>query len=664
MDNTVLALVVFIIGTAIGVGIGLGTGRLAKAAPENEDNDEFNKPKQWSGYYTRLELISRWQDCLARFQNKLQECKQIEDMAQLFAKEVKAEFDGLSIMLAIGPIRDIILLHTMIHKPQVIRLEQGSFFVHESHLQESSTMEDALTTELLRSSYDAMSEKQSSSHRWWTLRDVSQNLQANLFRIYHIKNTCLLVPMHYLGVMMGIIVVVGDDIGSNRDFLHDYGEHIAQAADIMTIWLRAMAPQIYANTAERPSPSIPFEALAAMKQLDNPISQIRSAPDGQAYMSELAKFSEKALQEKSEFTLLAIETCHTLQRATNASLVMFLKPEAKDSFSIEGILCGKLSWTPSQAFDADPIFEPFLQMHNKWPATFFFAAQKRRPLFAITREDVAKLVPYLSRLDITSLMMLPISIDGTCKGLLVAGTDGNNVFTSLDTATAMAITAISAMGLETIRSREINIKAKMAVTEACQYNTTIASQTLNVLTSIARMHAAFTKYQPQQILEIAEAIARQLHLPPDEIARIRIATLTCDIGKIAIPTSVLRKEKDLTPEELQMIAAHPQNSVNILKNFQPFSEVLPIVLHHHEQWDGSGYPSHLMGDEIPIGAQILAIAEAFIGYQGKQFQREEISQQDALTTIKAGSGTRFSLDMIQALTDALKEIKQSNRKTA
>jgi HD-GYP domain-containing protein (c-di-GMP phosphodiesterase class II) len=140
-----------------------------------------------------------------------------------------------------------------------------------------------------------------------------------------------------------------------------------------------------------------------------------------------------------------------------------------------------------------------------------------------------------------------------------------------------------------------------------------------------------------------------MNLSIAEIANIRLAALTCDIGMVALPTTISRKEGELSPEESRMLASHPQFSVNIVSDLEVFKDTLPLILHHHEQWDGQGYPQKLASDDIPIGAQILAVADAFVHMQVKRANREAKSPEDALQAVVSDAGTRFSPRVVDSL---------------
>jgi putative nucleotidyltransferase with HDIG domain len=132
-----------------------------------------------------------------------------------------------------------------------------------------------------------------------------------------------------------------------------------------------------------------------------------------------------------------------------------------------------------------------------------------------------------------------------------------------------------------------------------------------------------------------------LHLSQDQATAIELAALAHDIGKLVIPTSMLQKASRLTPEECMHIKRHPAYGAEILRQMGMLSQVTHVVYHHHEHWDGWGYPVGLQGEAIPLGARIVAIADAFevmTSYRPYQAPRPYTQ---ALEELRRCAGTQF-----------------------
>ena len=109
----------------------------------------------------------------------------------------------------------------------------------------------------------------------------------------------------------------------------------------------------------------------------------------------------------------------------------------------------------------------------------------------------------------------------------------------------------------------------------------------------------------------ATALARALGMSDDEVQAVKIAALLHDVGKLAVPEHILAKPGPLTAEEFQKIRLHPQIGADIIAGIPFPSPVAPLILSHHERWDGRGYPSGLRGEDIPLGARILCLVDYF-----------------------------------------------------
>jgi diguanylate cyclase (GGDEF)-like protein len=156
----------------------------------------------------------------------------------------------------------------------------------------------------------------------------------------------------------------------------------------------------------------------------------------------------------------------------------------------------------------------------------------------------------------------------------------------------------------------------------------------------------YTYGHSRKVSEYSVAIAELLGLPHDKIATIRAASLLHDIGKVGIPDSILSKAGPLTDKEWEPVKIHPQLGVEILRHIIDLVNCLPTILHHHEHYDGKGYPSGLKGDNIPIEGRILAIADAYDAMTSPRPYREQLSPQEALNELKRCAGTQFDPELV------------------
>lgn len=164
---------------------------------------------------------------------------------------------------------------------------------------------------------------------------------------------------------------------------------------------------------------------------------------------------------------------------------------------------------------------------------------------------------------------------------------------------------------------------------------------LEALTAAIDAKDRYTCGHSERVAHLAVQLARAVGLDDESIERVRITGLVHDIGKIGVPESVLTKPGRLTEEEFELIKRHPEIGVRILRDIPQMSDVLPGVLHHHERWDGRGYPYGLSGDAIPLFARILALADSFDAMSSTRTYRAAMPRATVLDEIRKGAGTQF-----------------------
>jgi putative nucleotidyltransferase with HDIG domain len=155
--------------------------------------------------------------------------------------------------------------------------------------------------------------------------------------------------------------------------------------------------------------------------------------------------------------------------------------------------------------------------------------------------------------------------------------------------------------------------------------------------------------QVHEVTEYCMAVATQLGLDDAERETLRTAATLHDIGKISVDSAILDKPGRLTPEEIEAVRAHPDIAANILEPLGFLADVIPIVRHHHERWDGNGYPAGLSGEAIPLGARIIAVADAYHTMTSAAPERGGMGHDDAVVNLYAGSGTLFDPEVVEAM---------------
>ncbi|MCA9306268.1 MAG: HD domain-containing protein [Phycisphaerales bacterium] len=172
--------------------------------------------------------------------------------------------------------------------------------------------------------------------------------------------------------------------------------------------------------------------------------------------------------------------------------------------------------------------------------------------------------------------------------------------------------------------------------------------TLEALTAAIDAKDPYTCGHSERVAYLAGEIAAEFGLHEHEADRVRIAGLVHDIGKIGVPEAVLRKPGRLTDEEFGLIKLHPQIGFQILKDIPLLDDVLPGVLYHHERFDGRGYPFSVSGENIPLVARMIGIADAFDAMSSSRTYRAAMDRTKVLAEIRRGAGSQFDERLVEA----------------
>ncbi len=177
------------------------------------------------------------------------------------------------------------------------------------------------------------------------------------------------------------------------------------------------------------------------------------------------------------------------------------------------------------------------------------------------------------------------------------------------------------------------------------------SHLLDVVTSLANTIDAkdtYTKGHSTFVSRYSEALARAIGLPENEVQRIRLGAMLHDIGKIGIPENVLRKPSKLTDEEWEIMKQHPVIGADkVLAPNESLRDLIPMVKYHHEHYDGSGYPMGLKGEEIPLSARIVAIADAYHALVSDRPYRKGMGVEKACEILKMGADVQWDRELVR-----------------
>ena len=220
------------------------------------------------------------------------------------------------------------------------------------------------------------------------------------------------------------------------------------------------------------------------------------------------------------------------------------------------------------------------------------------------------------------------------------------------------IKAISQMNL----IKEINIELK----DTYEKLENAYMESIETLRYTVEAKDTYTRGHSDRVSAYSVLIGKKLGLSEEDIDTLRIGGLFHDIGKIGVPDSILLKESKLTDDEYSEIKNHPAIGAHILSNATIFNKIIPIVKHHHERYDGNGYPGKLKGEDIPYLARITAIADSFDAMTSKRTYRNSLPLDVVISEFERYKGTQFDPKLAEIFLDILKnnytEIEEIRKK--
>lgn len=179
--------------------------------------------------------------------------------------------------------------------------------------------------------------------------------------------------------------------------------------------------------------------------------------------------------------------------------------------------------------------------------------------------------------------------------------------------------------------------------------------TVSALSQAIDAKDGFTRGHADRVSRIAGAIARQVGLPERQIEQIELAGMLHDIGKIGVEDRILMKPARLEEDEQILMRRHPIYGASILEPSAALRPLVPIVLHHHENFDGSGYPDGLKGEEIPIGSRIMIVADAYEAMTSDRIYRKALGHERAMDQLTRFKGAQFDPNIVRALEEVVRK---------
>ncbi len=241
----------------------------------------------------------------------------------------------------------------------------------------------------------------------------------------------------------------------------------------------------------------------------------------------------------------------------------------------------------------------------------------------------------LVRADLRSFFGMPMVARGTLVGFLNVHRTRPSLLSPDD---LQALTVLAAQAASAILTSRLYADLQRRYLD-----------TISALASAVEVNDPFTLGHCRRVAQVARLLAQEINLDHGTVEQVEVVALLHDVGKLGVGDAVLRKLGRLTPEEAQTMRSHAQLGAAVLRDVEALRDIAPSILHHHERWDGTGYPSGLRGTATPLAARLVAVADAYEVMTAGRPYRQARSAVDAVEEAKRMAGRQFDPTVVDAL---------------
>jgi putative nucleotidyltransferase with HDIG domain len=245
----------------------------------------------------------------------------------------------------------------------------------------------------------------------------------------------------------------------------------------------------------------------------------------------------------------------------------------------------------------------------------------------------------LREMDMQAVLLVPLIVEAETWGLIEIYDTRTRVFSGLERYLAELATT--------------HIAALLAGFEHEERAQRLYRETLASLSNALEAKDAVTSQHTEEVVRLAVSVAAELDLDLEAVRNVELGAVLHDIGKVRVPESILNKPGPLDDDEWAVMRTHPEVGEHILRPIRSLQAILPIVRHHHERWDGNGYPDKLSGRAIPLGARIVAVCDAYRAMTEDRPYRAALSIAEARRELEEGAGAQFDPECVEALITAI-----------
>ena len=362
-----------------------------------------------------------------------------------------------------------------------------------------------------------------------------------------------------------------------------------------------------------------------------------------------ARDEEQSAHEKTKTQAEKLEACLADQKKHNKNLHAELLEVYRDLRAEDlptlilrvgmnlvgaenGLFVGESGETTLASVGLDDLPEPITQALYQFTRQ---AAQTEEPVICNDSNDL----PDGSAL--VNLAALPVSVKNDLKGVILVANKRDGAFDDDDTELLLAIGRHAGIAME-------NQRLHCALGDA--FISTVA-----VLADAVEAKDPYTRGHCEGVSDLAARVAERMNWDKAELDQIRYAALLHDVGKLGVPDSILLKPSGLSPEEFQLIQTHVTIGRDLILRVPAMEYIAPIVYHHHEHWDGGGYPEGLSGENIPLGARIVGVVDALDAMTTKRPYREPMTLLAATLELQHCAGKQFDPGVVASIVQVLEE---------
>ncbi|HEX5773888.1 MAG TPA: HD domain-containing phosphohydrolase, partial [Geomobilimonas sp.] len=326
-----------------------------------------------------------------------------------------------------------------------------------------------------------------------------------------------------------------------------------------------------------------------------------------------------------------------IERITRSELVAILQVEGED-LEITAIL--------GNGITVPPEMQPGSRIRGRSTASAALSRKSSQRVGDLRgRERLSPVDRHLMQAGIRSLFAIPLLSKDRIDGVLLLGDTDAGQFTPESTFTIEKIASQMAVALGNARLYEdLHI---------------LFISTVTSLANAIDAKSSWTKGHSVRVMQMSTRLAREMGLSSEVVERVRLGGLLHDIGKIGIIEALLDKPAALMEDEFPPMRLHPEKGVAILAPIEQLRDVIPGILHHHERYDGSGYPAGLKGEAIPLEARIIGVTDAFDAMVAERPYKPGQSVTGALTELRRCAGTQFDPVVVEHFSRSITRIMES-----